>query len=558
MAHTPSRVSIPALVFGSLALACSGGDPGATGSDGGLTGLPGSAGASASSSGTSADGSSSDDGSTAGPGATTGVESATESGTTGGAALTLEIDVADGECVDLSITDRPGFAARFEVHGPPGAEVQLMVAKDGCGVAPFVYQELALDDAGVGVYELVHGGTSDCADSLLGAWSAWALHDGAQSSAAAITLANAGCVGAASCSEAANYCPPEQVPPYIPPDQLFVLTDYERPIFDPPDPGWVEFGMAYEDYPLQNLWNAFDAGAPVVPLDPSAGPSGWYELDGAGSQNHALLWLGVSALGYALAQDVAQFEIAAQNCVLLLELDAEQGHMRHEAVGQYVGFWQGGVAAMALAGLYAPADAPTGPALLEASRAWWADHTAVLRALATPDGQVTLVGARLPGEPGEPDSWMSLSAAINLQLVDPRPHDQLHPTIAQFLTEEGAPLPVDGGVPPRWYRGRHVAERWVVLRAVQTGALLPVPADHPAPASVNEIARWTEGDTLHTACDAVTGYRPARWHITWKPGEVIETQIGDPADHPHQGKGPHAPPLPLMIPDSAEILLGPG
>ncbi len=422
-------------------------------------------------------------------GEASGTETAASGSSTGGggtgddlAPLTLSIDVTDGECVDLALTDRLTYALRFTAGGPPGAE---------------------------------------------------------------------------SCGAAAAFCPSEENPPYIPKDSLFVLTDEERPLFDPPEPGWAEFGMAYEDYPLQNLWSAFDAGVPVTPLDPNAGPGGWYELDGTGSQNHALLWLGVSALGYALADDVANFEVAAQKCLLLLDLDAQQGHMRHEAVGVYTGFWQGGIATMALAGLYAPEGAPTGEPLLEASRAWWADHIAVLRTLATQDGQVALTGARLWGAPGESDSWGSLSVAINLQLVDPRPYEALHPTIAQFLTPEGAPKAVDGGVPCRWYRGRHVAERWIVLRAVQSGALSPVPQEHPPPPLNTPVWRWTEGDEVHVATDAVTGYRPARWHVLWQPGEVLKVLIGDPTDYPHTGKGPHSPPAPLTIPEDAALVLSP-
>ncbi|MCA9689214.1 MAG: hypothetical protein KC636_06365 [Myxococcales bacterium] len=492
-------------------------------------------------------------------GVSVGTEATTdETATEGQEPLALDIETPDGACVDLSVTDRDTYAVRFTASGPPGAIVRLMAARAECAVDPFEYQQLALDDAGVGVFDIFHDGGADCFESLLGGWTAWIELDGETSPTRDVSFANAVCADASSCAAADMFCPSEQAPPFIPKEQLFVLSDAERPVFDPPDPGWIDFGMAYESYPLKNLWEAFDAGAPVVPLDPLAGPAGWYELDGTGSQNHALLWLGVAALGYALADDAAMFEVAAERCLLLLDLDAQQGHMRHEAIGQYAGFWEGGVATMALAGLYAPEGAPSGPALLDAARAWWADHTAALRALATPDRQVTLIGARLPGEPGEQDSWVSLSAAINLQLIDPRPHDQLHPTIAQFLTPAGEPSPVDSGVPCRWYRGRHVSERWVVLRAVQSGAILPVPAEHPTPTTATQVSRWTEGDTLHTATDAVTGYRPARWHVTWKPGSVIQVELGDPSDQPTQGKGPHPPPAPLSIPGDAAIILGPG
>jgi len=296
----------------------------------------------------------------------------------------------------------------------------------------------------------------------------------------------------------------------------------------------------------------------VVPLDPTTGPAAWYEPDGAGSQNHSLLWLGVGALGYALAGDVAMYEIAANNCLAVLALDVLQGHMRHEAVGQYSGFWEGGIATMALAGLYALAGSLSGPDLLAATRSWWADRVAVLRRLAMPDGQVALVGARLPGEPGTEDSWASLSAAVNLQLLDPRPHAQLHQTIATLVTASGEPAEGMGGIPINWYRPRHVAERWVVVRAIQSGAVPPVPPGQPPPGLVQDVYRWIDGNRTHTAIPAITGHRPARWHLSWAPDTVVRVEIGDPSTTPLTGKGPHLPPVPLTIPPSATQLLGTG
>ena len=468
--------------------------------------------------------------------------------------LGLSIDTPDGDCVDLSLTDRATHAVRFLATGPPDTTVELWVSREECGVAPFLYEDIALDATGSGVHDVMHDGSSDCCDSLLGAWTAWLVLGEETSETGLVTFSDPDCPLAADCDLAAAACP--VAAPRIPAGELFVLSEAERAIFTPP-PEWLSWGTAYEDYPLRNLWEAFDEGRAVIPLDPLAGPAGWYELDGAGSQNHALLWLGVSALGYALAGNLEMYEIAAERCLALLELDAVQGHMRHESVGQYSGFWEGGIAAMALAGHYAPVGSTLGCELLAAARGWWADHVAVLRQLSVPDGQVMLIGARNPGESGTTDSWMSLSAAINMQLLDPRPHSDLHPTIAQFLTPEGEPVAVDGGVPCRWYRPRHVGERWVVLRAVQAGSLPPVPTDHPLPALVQDIYRWSEGSVVHVATEAITGYRPARWHVSWTPGDVILIEIGDASTVPHTGKGPHAPPEPLTIPSSATLVLGP-
>jgi hypothetical protein len=468
--------------------------------------------------------------------------------------LELRIETPDGDCVDLSITDRGTHAVRFLATGPAETTVELWVSKEACGVEPFHYADIDLDASGEGVFDVDHDGSSTCCDSLLGTWTCWLVHGSDTSEAATAAFASAACPLIEDCDAAVEGCPPED--PLIPAEELFVLSSEEREIFTPP-PDWLSWGTAYEDYPLRNLWEAFDAGLPVAPLDPTAGPAGWYELDGTGSQNHALLWLGVSALGHALAGNVEMYEIAAANCIALFELDAVQGHMRHESVGQYSGFWEGGIAAMALAGHYAPEGSEIGCELLVAARGWWADHVAVLRELALPDGQVTLIGARNPGASGTTDSWMSLSAAINLQLLDPRPHADLHPTIAQFLTAENKPRAVDSGVPCRWYRPRHVAERWVVLRAVQAGTLPLVPENHPRPALVQDIYRWTDGDVVHTATQAITGYRPARWHVSWTPGDVILIEIGDDSSVPHTGKGPHSPPEPLTIPTGAELVLGP-
>jgi hypothetical protein len=334
-----------------------------------------------------------------------------------------------------------------------------------------------------------------------------------------------------------------------------VLTPEERILFTPP-PGWLEWGNNFVEYPLKNLWEAFDTGTAVVPLDPEAGPDGWLQPDGTGSQNHALLWLGVAALGYGLQGDSATFEVAADKCLQVLALDTLQGHMRHEAIGGYTGFWGGGIAIMALAGLYAPAGSSSGPALLAAARSWWADHVSVLRRLAVPDGQVALIGARLAGLPGDEDDWSSLSAAVNLQLIEPRPHAELHSYIADLVTADGKPAPGTVGVGVRWFRPRHVAERWVVLRAIQSGAIAPVSQSHPAPSIVQQVFRWSDGSRIHTAVPLVTGFRPARWQVSWAAGSVLRVEVGDDGSEPHTGKGPHPPPQPVNIPAGAQQLLG--
>jgi hypothetical protein len=508
------------------------------------------------------------DGATAGA---TGIDTAHDgatTATTGGPAdgsggnpsgLELRIDTPDGDCVDLGITDRPGYALRFMARGPANTAAELWVSRPQCGVDPFVYHAMELDDAGEAVFDLSHGGTSECADALLGGWTAWLAGGGEGeevSNEVNVVFSHHACADLQACAASGDFCP-SPLPPFIRADQLFVLSEEERSLFTPPDPGWINWGTNTEDYPLRNLWEAFDTGAPVLPLDTEELPAGWFQPDGAGSQNHALLWLGVAALGYGLAGDITRYEDAADKCLTLLELDRLQGHMRHEAIGGYTGFWEGGIATMALAGVYAPLSSTSGPELLAAARSWWGEHVAALRRLALPDGQVALIGARLAGEPGSTDAWQSLSAAVNLQLLAPRPHDHLHPNIASLVTADGRPAAGTEGVPINWFRPRHVAERWVVLRAIQAGALPSVPEDQPRPAVVQDVFRWAEGDVIHTAVPQSTGFRPARFKVRWSPGAVIEVEVGDPEGTPPTGKGPHLPPLPLDIPKDAALLLGP-
>jgi len=152
---------------------------------------------------------------------------------------------------------------------------------------------------------------------------------------------------------------------------------------------------------------------------------------------------------------------------------------------------------------------------------------------------------------------MSLSTALSLQLVDPIPHGDLHPTIASLVTAGGEPGPGMGGIPVSWHRPRHVSERWCVLRAVQSGALPPVAASHPVPSTVLEVFRWEAGGRTHVATPNPYGYRPARWHASWAPGEVLRIELGETSQPPGTGKGPHAPPSPLGIPAGASAVLAP-
>jgi len=503
-------------------------------------------------------GSGSDTSETSGTTGTTGStteNNTTQDPTTSGDGLMLTIDVTDGACSDLGIIGRESYAVRFGAHGPANTTVEMWAEKSTCDVTPFLFQTIELDSNGNGVFDINHPGSTDCSENLLGGWTAWLVDGDETSSAVEVLFANNTCNEVAQCELAKSYCPPEA--PLIEQDQLFVLSDAERELFTPPNPDWLEWGMAYEDYPLKNLWEAFDSGTAVAPLGLDNVPNGWFEPDGSGSQNHALLWVSVAALGHGLANEPDLYEEAAGKCITLLELDILQGHMRHEALGGYAGFWEGGIATMALAGLYAPEDSENGPLLLEASRRWWNEHIAVMRHLSLPDGQVALVGARLGGETGTVDSWTSLSPAVNLQLLDPRPHSELHSTIAALVTPDGKPAAGTQGVPVVWHRPRHVAERWVFLRAIQSGALQPVPANQPRPKVVQDVYRWSEGNVVQTAIEESTGFRPARFQVRWSPGEVVTVVVGDHPDTPHTGKGPHQPMQPVNVPNDAELIVGP-
>lgn len=341
----------------------------------------------------------------------------------------------------------------------------------------------------------------------------------------------------------------------IAPQDLFKLIPAERAVFDPPSGYSHTWGQAFEDFPLRRLWEAFDTGVPPQPLSATGASADWLDINGGGSQNHSLLWIGESALANAIKGDAAQYDIAADNCMLMLSFNKQQGHMRYEAVGFYAGFWEGGVASMALAGLYAPAGSTKGPALLAAARDWWADHIAVLRELSMPDGQVHLVGARSYGDPQAVDDYENISIAVNLQLIDPRPYSSLHPRIASLLTTDGQPKYGNGSVwDIQWHNYRHVAERWVVLRAVQTGAITRVPVTQSKPKMAHDYYKWSSGNTIYVASNNVVGLCPIRWKASWNPGQLnwVEIAGDDPNDC---GQVAHPPMSPLNMPGNAAHIL---
>lgn len=347
----------------------------------------------------------------------------------------------------------------------------------------------------------------------------------------------------------------------IAPQNLFVLSPAERAIFPPPAFYFPLQWTGYEGPSLKGFWEAFNGDTLPVPLNPSQDPGGWYKLDGTGSQNHSILWIGESVIAHALAGNVAQYEIAAKNAIKLLDsLDFVQGHMRHEAFGLYIGFWEGGVAAMALGGFYAPAGSTSGPALLKAARRWWSDHVAMLRRVRMPDGQIIRLGARMNhGGPGLPDDE-NLSCALNLQLIDPLPYNVLHPMLQARITADGQAIKGPGSKNPvQWNEPRASAERWVVLRAVQSGAILRVPADHSTPFMLEDVYKWTVGNKTYAATPQVTGYPNCRWKSSWTAGQYVNIEIAD-TGNTNGGKGPHLPPNwqpGLNIPANTPKILGP-
>lgn len=343
----------------------------------------------------------------------------------------------------------------------------------------------------------------------------------------------------------------------IPANQLFVLNAAERKLFGTNPPATP--GVGYEEQPLCNIFNAFNSGKFPVPLNPNVGPAGWYELTGKGSQNHSILWQGECALAYALKGDKVNYEIAAKNCLKLLALDKQQGHERQESFGKYNGFWESAIASMALAGIYAPANCPSGPQLLADARAWWSSHIAVFRRLRMPDGQVAQVGSRSGGEPGTYDDWHGLAAAVTLQMIDPIPYASLHPTLAKLLTADGKPYTNPRKCMVQWSGVGAANERWLVYRAFQTGAIVNPPANHPVPLVVQTMYKWTKNGRTYIATPKVTGYRPARWQVSWKAGELCRNDVGDPNGSQWGSKGPHLPPAPqkVVIPSTAKKILGP-
>lgn len=368
-------------------------------------------------------------------------------------------------------------------------------------------------------------------------------------------------------------------------EPLFALSPTERSHWTPapvtgyqPPPRCALANYSWthtEDGALRYLWESFCAGAAgAAPPDPAVADRfpEWLNPAGSGSQNHALVVLGASALGHALLGDAARFDQAAEKALRVLALDlgpTGQGHMRHEAVGQYSGFWQGGIAAIALAGQRAPRGSSRGGEVLATARSWWRDHVAVLRKLRLPDGQVALVGARISGEPGYVDARVSLGAAVALQLADPMPYDRLHPWIRALVTANGEPASGASGPDGlNWREPREVAQRWIVLRALQRGALERVPADHPVRRLSHRdfagrpahVYRWSADGRIHTALPFVYGLgKPGvRWHVSWgpvaaHPGNVIRVEAGSQGGP--NGKGPHKAPDSVQIPSGAEVLV---
>ncbi len=350
----------------------------------------------------------------------------------------------------------------------------------------------------------------------------------------------------------------------ISPQNLFVMTAAEQALFAPSSiylpiqNNWT----GYEGPSLEGFWNAFDSGTSPVALSPNTNPGGWFILNGSGSQNHAMLWMSESALGFALAGDAVNYEIAAAHCICLLDsLDFVQGHQRHEAIGLYTGFWEGGAAAMALAGFYAPAGSTSGPHLLASARRWWTGHVALLRRLRMPDGQIARLGARMNHGGPEDDDDENLSAAVNLQLIDPQNYSTLHPKIAARISANGLPQNISVGYNPvTWNEPRAVAERWIVLRAFQSGAILRAPANQSTPFVIEDIYKWNVGNKTYVATPSVTGYHHCRWEVSWQSGQYVHIEVSDSLSVPHGGgPGPWTPAAPqsVSIPSTAKHILGP-
>ena len=343
----------------------------------------------------------------------------------------------------------------------------------------------------------------------------------------------------------------------MPANQLFVLNAAERKLFGTNPPAIP--GVGYEEQPLCNIFNAFNSGTYPVPLNPNQGAAGWYDLNGKGSQNHAILWQGECALAYAMKGDKVNYEIAAKNCLKLLALDKQQGHERYESFGKYNGFWESAMASMALAGMYAPANSPSGPQLLAGAREWWSAHIAVFRRLRMPDGQVAQVGARTGGDPGTFDDWHGLAASVTLQLIDPQAYSTLYPTLTKLLTVDGKPNTNPKKCMVQWSGVGAANERWLVYRAFQTGAIVRPPANQPTPLVAQTIYKWTANGRIYIATPKVTGYAPCRWETSWKAGELVRIEVSDPNGPASGGKGPHVPvkPQKVVIPKTAKIVAGP-
>lgn len=118
-----------------------------------------------------------------------------------------------------------------------------------------------------------------------------------------------------------------------------------------------------------------------------------------------------------------------------------------------------------------------------------------------------------------------------------------------------------------WRIPGDVSQRWIVLRAVQLGAIEPVPANHPVRCLSHHTwsgqpahaYRWSASGRTHTALPWVYGYgKPGvRWHVSWgpvspHPGNVLRVEAGTGGGTP-SGKGPHQ--SPSTIPGTAQLII---
>lgn len=121
-------------------------------------------------------------------------------------ATPISIRLLMDECRDLGVPHVDEALFGFEVTGAPNTFVDIRAERPQCGVAPFLYANVELDQDGRAVLTRFHEGNTNCSDPLLGSWRVFAQQGTRASDPIELSFTNSACA-APSCASAATFCP---------------------------------------------------------------------------------------------------------------------------------------------------------------------------------------------------------------------------------------------------------------------------------------------------------------------------------------------------------------